>query len=62
MDEAKILVAMGANEKQVFAEEAGEVGRLLPLGHQAAQHLPQRHGHAATGLENVGILEHYCPV
>ncbi len=57
MDEAKMLVLMRADEKQVLAEEAGEVGRLLLLGHQAAEHLAQRHGHAATGLENVGILE-----
>src|SRR5688500_6882160 len=32
MDEAKIPVAMGADEKQVLAEEAGQVGRLLLLG------------------------------
>jgi hypothetical protein len=46
---------MSADKKLVGAEEAGKVGRLL--SHQTAQHLPERHGHAATGLEDVGILE-----
>lgn len=33
MDEAKMSVIVSADEKQVLAKEAGEVGRLLSLWH-----------------------------
>ena len=55
--DAKVFVAMRADEEQVLAEPRLGGGILAARGDKPAQHLAQGAGHAAASREGVGIYE-----